>query len=40
MSTKLKTESNNSPKQKSDEKEKELITGKKTLKQGQQILND
>lgn len=40
MDTKLKTESNNSPEQKSDEKNKELLTSKRTLKPGQQILND
>lgn len=40
MDTKLKTESNNSPEQKSEEKKKELLIGKRTLKPGQQILND
>lgn len=40
MSTKLKTESSNSPKQNSNEKNKELLTSKRQLKPGQQILND
>lgn len=40
MDTKIKAESENSPEQKSDEKKKELLTSRRTLEPGQQILHD